>query len=421
MLKIALFLLALVLAAINRLWLTDRLADEESKARRHLLVSVSIETIIGLSIVGAAAFLASHVPGAHEQPIWPFSWQFSLAAVQEDADLGREVIISLILIGGAILLMAAALLLRRFRLVALVVLLAVLGWRGPSFSLLTAEAYPTSFQTSPTGFSAASIALGQTLFVHKCASCHGPEGKGNGPAATGLRIKPADLTQPHLWEHSDGEMFWWLTHGIDNPEGGLAMPGFAEAVSPDGRWALIDYVRAHNAGASSQQAFAMPVRAPALPIACNGTAATTLSDLQGKAVYVILGDAAKARLPVPPQDGFSIVTLLVPGPDTADVKPAPSACVSATSAAWDAFAVLADLPLDEAAGAEFLIDPNGWLRVVQRPDTADAWHTRDDLLAAIRDICVHPDPTTQRRLPCPPPLSRTASCMRRWACCWRCC
>ncbi len=78
-------------------------------------------------------------------------------------------------------------------------MLAIIAWRGPSLSLLTVEAYPTSFQTSPTGFSAASIALGQALFMQNCVSCHGPEGEGNGPAAAGLRIKPADLTQPHVF------------------------------------------------------------------------------------------------------------------------------------------------------------------------------------------------------------------------------
>ncbi|HQT79246.1 MAG: hypothetical protein B7Z80_24450 [Rhodospirillales bacterium 20-64-7] len=66
MLKIGLFLAALVLAACNRIWLTDRLADAVPRARRDLLTSVAIETLIGLAIVITAAFLASTVPGAHD-------------------------------------------------------------------------------------------------------------------------------------------------------------------------------------------------------------------------------------------------------------------------------------------------------------------------------------------------------------------
>ena len=36
---------------------------------------------------------------------------------------------------------------------------------------------------------------GRALFATYCASCHGKTGRGDGPAAEALRIKPADLTQ----------------------------------------------------------------------------------------------------------------------------------------------------------------------------------------------------------------------------------
>ena len=35
---------------------------------------------------------------------------------------------------------------------------------------------------------------GPDLYHAHCAACHGPEGKGNGPAAAALKTKPADLT-----------------------------------------------------------------------------------------------------------------------------------------------------------------------------------------------------------------------------------
>ena len=123
--KISLFLLALVLASVNRLWLTDRMAAGAMNARRHLLVSVCFETGVGLAIVGAAAFMASSPPAAHTTPVWPLSWQFSLVTVNEDADFRREVIVSLLAIGLAVVLLSAALLWRRFRLAALGFLLLV--------------------------------------------------------------------------------------------------------------------------------------------------------------------------------------------------------------------------------------------------------------------------------------------------------
>ena len=38
-------------------------------------------------------------------------------------------------------------------------------------------------------------ARGQKLFMQYCASCHGVDGKGNGPAAPSLKGKMSDLTQ----------------------------------------------------------------------------------------------------------------------------------------------------------------------------------------------------------------------------------
>ncbi len=38
-------------------------------------------------------------------------------------------------------------------------------------------------------------ALGAESYQQYCASCHGPEGRGDGPAAAALRERPADLTR----------------------------------------------------------------------------------------------------------------------------------------------------------------------------------------------------------------------------------
>lgn len=384
LLKIALFLLALALAGINRLWLTDRLAAAGTRARQELMVSALAEALIGLTIVTAAAFLASAVPGIHQQPVWPFSWQFTLATVGEDADFRREMLVSVALIAASVLFMVVGLLLRRFRWMALILLIAAAVWRGPSFGLLIAEAYPTSFLTSPSGFSAGSIARGQTLFARYCVACHGPNGEGNGPAAAALRIRPADLTQPHIWGHTDGEMFWWLTHGIDDPGagpgGGLVMPGFQAAIPDEGRWALIDYVRAHSAAVSFERdpAFDTPVPAPSGPIACNGLPAAAMSGLHGHAVLAILGATERERLPA------GTVVLAVPNEAWSATPPEAGACVATGVAAGDAYAILAGLPPDQATGTTFLIDANGWLRSVRHPGAAN------DLAAAIRAIQAHP-------------------------------
>ena len=44
---------------------------------------------------------------------------------------------------------------------------------------------------------------GKAMFTSYCAACHGPEGKGNGPAASELKTTPADLSQ--LAKKNDGK------------------------------------------------------------------------------------------------------------------------------------------------------------------------------------------------------------------------
>lgn len=45
---------------------------------------------------------------------------------------------------------------------------------------------------------AADATAGQTKYTAVCASCHGPAGKGDGPAAVALDPKPADLSTTQL-------------------------------------------------------------------------------------------------------------------------------------------------------------------------------------------------------------------------------
>jgi mono/diheme cytochrome c family protein len=94
---------------------------------------------------------------------------------------------------------------------------AIAWFAIPHLDLLFVPAYPTSYYSSSTNFAVTSIARGAELFPADCAACHGPTGRGDGPAAKTLPVPPADLTASHLWMHSDGELFWWLSHGMEGP------------------------------------------------------------------------------------------------------------------------------------------------------------------------------------------------------------
>jgi mono/diheme cytochrome c family protein len=67
---------------------------------------------------------------------------------------------------------------------------------------------------------------GQQMFASYCAVCHGPEGRGNGPAAFSLKTSPADLT---VLSQKNGGVFpanhvnSVLRFGIENPAHGSAV------------------------------------------------------------------------------------------------------------------------------------------------------------------------------------------------------
>jgi hypothetical protein len=195
-----------------------------------------------------------------------------------------------------------------------------------------------------------------------------------------------------LWDHSDGELYWWLTHGIDEPEGEQVMLGFGTALSDDDRWALIDYIRAHNAGSTMATAGAwpVPIHVPSVPITCDGVAGDEVGDLRGAVVRVIAdtGPDRPAAAPVAPQIGVTTIVLRL-SPDGA-ATPARGECVAATASAWPAFAILGGVGPDALAGTEFLVDPQGWLRTRQKPDQARVWQDPGRIEAAIRDVIAHP-------------------------------
>ncbi|MCX7380437.1 MAG: CopD family protein [Alphaproteobacteria bacterium] len=236
-LKASLFVGLLALALLNRY----RLVPALPAARQVLLGSMIVEIGIGGLAVAAAVALAGMEPGMHERPLWPFALQPSTLALA-DPDLRREVIVGLLWCGVAGALAIAGCWRHMLWLGVPVAL-----WLGlPHFDLLLVPAYPTSFWQAPAPATPESVAHGETLYSQHCAGCHGVGKQGDGPLAKSLVVPPADLTAEHLWDHADGELFWWLTAGMPGPDGREVMPGFGGVLSEDDRWALIDAIRATN-------------------------------------------------------------------------------------------------------------------------------------------------------------------------------
>jgi mono/diheme cytochrome c family protein len=50
-------------------------------------------------------------------------------------------------------------------------------------------------QSQTTAKDSATVKNGKNLYAQHCVSCHGVAGTGDGPAATALKVRPADLTR----------------------------------------------------------------------------------------------------------------------------------------------------------------------------------------------------------------------------------
>ncbi len=101
-------------------------------------------------------------------------------------------------------------------------------------------AIPRKAGASPTGNRAAG------LEVHRanCAKCHGPAGKGDGPAGKLLKTKPADWTdKAKMNKMSDSDLFNVIKNGGGAVGKSKLMPAWAGKLSDDQIHDVIAFIR----------------------------------------------------------------------------------------------------------------------------------------------------------------------------------
>ncbi len=390
--KIALFAALVALATINREVLTPRLSATPRGAKqrasalalRGLRRNSLIESCLGLGVLAIVAVLGTMVPAAHQQPLWPFPIRFNTAVLSTPEYRG-EVWLALASAALGLGLAGASFMFHKLWGAVVVAWLVIIAFFLPSLSLLTIKAYPTSFFQSPAGFTARSIALGQKAFAQNCAACHGAEGQGDGPLAKQLPDPPANLTADHIYSHSDGDLFWKISHGI----AGTPMPAFAGSMDEATIWNMIDFIRANADGVRAARG--TPAQAPDFAIQCPDGTITALRQFGGHIVHLVFaGPQSDARLVALSRLdlGRDVTTVIVPlGVLEAATRPF---CTAAETGMAEAYALYPPGRGQSLAGDEFLIDAKGWLRGVWLPRAGAGWSDDKTLGRALDEIRANP-------------------------------
>ncbi|MGA7384240.1 MAG: CopD family protein, partial [Methylocella sp.] len=213
---------------------------------------VKLETVLAVLIVVVASDMASLAPPEHENIVWPLPFRFSFAATWAipwvpTRFIGGSVLVLLGLTALALSfvpsLRPAWLRLRANTSLGAGIAAALVG-SGLAFPAISVQAFPDTYLTTDIPYAATSIAPGLRHYEDNCTGCHGVSGHGDGPVASSLPVKPADLSAPHTALHTGGDLYWWVTHGIT----GSPMPGFAGVLADDERWDIINFLGAFSIG-----------------------------------------------------------------------------------------------------------------------------------------------------------------------------
>jgi putative copper resistance protein D len=409
--KLAIIPAILGLAAVNRWRVLPALPGDAATAGRpalrRLARAMTIEAALALVLVGIVAALSTTPPARHLDPAWPFSFRWTLGALDSAPELRLRALIGSQLAALGLAALVATLLLRTAR-VAVLAAGVSLGAAGLMLMLpaLSVDAYPTTYRRPTVTYHAGSIVAGAALYREHCAICHGDTGTGDGLAASALPRRPADLRAAHTAQHTAGDLYWWISHGIAR----AGMPGFGQRLADDQRWDLVNFVRALGATASTRALRPEVEPVPPWPVAPDFTFAVgpmppqALRDFRGRRIVLLVLytlPGSRERLTQLAQSHqmlafLGVEPIAVPRDAAPDAirrlasAPPPILFPIVTEGARtvvDAYAVFADAP-----HAEFLVDRSGYLRARWATDGPTV-RDMNLLLAEIQQLNEEPEGT----------------------------
>jgi mono/diheme cytochrome c family protein len=100
----------------------------------------------------------------------------------------------------------------------------------------------------PPPISPAALETARQQYATLCAVCHGPEGRGDGPAGATLNPRPMNFhARAFQQEMPPGATHWVIKHGLSDTARRSGMPAFG-TLNDQQIWALVAYIRQLGAG-----------------------------------------------------------------------------------------------------------------------------------------------------------------------------
>ena len=126
---------------------------------------------------------------------------------------------------------------RRSQLLALVVFVMAAAWPVAEAQQVRQNAEAQKLK-NPVPSDAESVEAGKKLYQRYCASCHGPQAKGDGGMALSGGT-PSDLTD-ETWDYgsTDGEIFVAIRDGVSSD-----MQAYKEKLNEKQIWQVVNFIR----------------------------------------------------------------------------------------------------------------------------------------------------------------------------------
>ena len=302
--KLALLAVVLVIAARARpIWLPSLAQNEDVAAAggRGLRKWVTFEFVLALGIVLVATIVANTVPAKHAViENWPYPFRFSIDATWGELSvmIRAGVGVALLLLAGGVVALGRT---KRWETkwrIAIPAALAVgaLAVALPPLALRLIRKPTARRRSRSIPF---PLPTARPCSPRTACPAMAPKPRAMASLAKTFAMPPVDLlTEPHTAKHTAGDFFHWLTYGIP----GTGMPAFADKLSEEDRWDVVNFLHAMSRG--YQARLINPYVAPNQPYmapqnfsysAHDGTSGTLKDFRRQKAVLLVLFSWPESR------------------------------------------------------------------------------------------------------------------------------